>query len=272
MKKTIVAVLSTLLMVGCNAHLVEPVQGSKEMTFHVYEQESMTRAALADACRNLNYYRYVGGQLANSIAQTSADDDFGTITDKMDYGTHELYFIGHKAGSVTLTDGVASFDKVGDTFSYYASVVVDEDSDPSMAISMPRRVAKFELVAADALPATLSTVEVTITGASTTLDVKSGVGGAVATQTKTISVPASNIGKSGCSFGSYTFLPDGVEEVSVTYTFKDANGRVIVKHDFKNVSMQTNYITRYSGNVFSNELSNTVTAKNKWDGENDFTF
>ena len=272
MKKTIVAVLSALLMVGCNAHLVEPVQGSKEMTFHVYEQEAMTRAALADACSNLNYYRYVGGQLANSIAQTSADDDFGTITDKMDYGTHELYFIGHKAGSVTLTDGVASFDKVGDTFSYYASVVVDEDSDPSMAISMPRRVAKFELVAADALPATLSTVEVTITGASTTLDVRSGVGGAVATQTKTISVPASNIGKSGCNFGSYTFLPDGVEEVSVTYTFKDADGNTLAEHAFDEVPMQTNYITRYTGNAFSDDFAGSITAQSEWEGENDYTF
>lgn len=106
MKKTMAAVLTALAMVGCNAHLVEPIQGSKDVTFHVYEQEAMTRAALEDACSSLNYYRYVGGELVNSIAQTSADEDFGTITDKMDYGTHELYFIGHKAGSVTMTDGV----------------------------------------------------------------------------------------------------------------------------------------------------------------------
>ena len=272
MKKTMVAVLSALLMVGCNAHLVEPVQGSKEITFRVYEQEAMTRAALEDACSNLNYYRYVGGELVNSIAQTSADDDFGTITDKMDYGTHELYFIGHKAGSVTMTDGVATFDKVGDTFSYYASVVVNEDSDPSMAISMPRRVAKFELVASDALPENLKTVLVTINGGATALNVKTGVGAAVATQTKTISVPASNIGKTGCSFVAYAFLPDGVEEVDITYTFKDASDNVISEHDFEDVPMQVNYITRYTGNDFSDDFDGEITVQSEWAGENDFTF
>ena len=272
MKKTMMAVLTALAMVGCNAHLVEPIQGSKEMTFRVYEQEAMTRAALEDACSNLNYYRYVGGELENSIAQTSADEDFGTIADKMDYGTHELYFVGHKAGSVTMIDGVATFDKVNDTFSYYTSVVVDEDSDPSMAISMPRRVAKFELVASDALPGNLKTVVVTINGGATSLNVKTGVGAAVATQTKTISVPSSNIGKTGCSFGAYAFLPDGVDEVDITYTFKDNDGSVIAEHTFANAQMTTNYITRYTGYVFSGELSNSVTARKEWDGEHDFTF
>ena len=272
MKKTIVAVLTALAMVGCRADHSEPIQGSKSVTFHVYEHEAMTRAALEDACSNLNYYRYVGGELANSIAQTSADEDFGTIADKMDYGTHELYFIGHKAGSVTMTDGVATFDKVNDTFSYYASVVVDEDSDPSMAISMPRRVAKFELVAADALPTTLSTVVVTITGAATALDVKSGVGASVATQTKTITVPASNIGKMNCTFGSYVFLPDGVDAVNVNYTFKDANGSTMAEHTFSDVPMATNYITRYTGNAFSDDFNGAVTAQIEWGGENDFSF
>ena len=272
MKKTIVAVLSALLMVGCSADHSEPIQGSKEMIFRVYEQEAMTRAALEDACSNLNYYRYVGGELANSIAQTSADEDFGTITDKMDYGTHELYFIGHKAGSVTMTDGVATFDKVNDTFSYYASVVVDEDSDPSMAISMPRRVAKFELVASDALPTTLSTVVVTITGAATTLDVKSGLGASVATQTKTITVPTSNIGKTNCTFGSYVFLPDGVDAVNVNYTFKDANGSTMAEHTFSDVPMAINYITSYTGNAFSDDFNGAVTAQSEWGGENEFSF
>ena len=272
MKKTIVAVLTALAMVGCRADQSEPIQGSKEMTFHVVEQVAMSRAALADACSNLNYFRYVGGELANSIAQTSADEDFGTITDKMDYGTHELYFIGHKAGSVTMTDGVATFDKVNDTFSYYTSVVVDEDSDPSMTISMPRRVAKFELVAADVLPTTLSTVVVTIEGAATALDVKNGVGAAVATQTKTITVPASNIGKTNCTFGSYVFLPDGVEAVNVTYTFKDADGGTLAEHAFTDVPMETNYITRYTGNALSDDFNGAVTAQSEWGGENDFSF
>ena len=272
MKKTMVAVLTALAMVGCNAHLVEPIQGSKEMTFHVVEQVAMSRAALSDACSNLNYYRYVGGELANSIAQTSADEDFGTITDKIDYGTHELYFIGHKAGSVTMTGGVATFDKVNDTFSYYASVVVNESSDPSMAISMPRRVAKFELVAADALPTTLSTVVVTITGAATALNVKNGVGAAVATQTKTITVPASNIGKTNCTFGSYVFLPNGVKEVDISFVFRNTKGDTIAEHDFLDVSMETNYITRYTGIVFSGDLSSRVTVRSEWGGENDFSF
>ena len=272
MKKTIVAVLTALAMVGCSADHSEPIQGSKNVTFHVVEQVAMSRAALADACSNLNYYRYIGGVLVDSIIQKNTDDNFGIITDNMDFGTYDLYFIGHKSDTLTMADSIATFDKVNDTFSYYASVVVDEDSDPSMAISMPRRVAKFELVAADALPTTLSTVVVTIEGAATALDVKSGLGASVATQTKTITVPASNIGKMNCTFGSYVFLPNGVKEVDISFVFKDDNGASIAEHDFLDVSMETNYITRYTGNVFSGDLSSRVTVQNEWSGEKEYGF
>lgn len=63
MKKTIVAVLTALAMVDCRADHSESIQGFKEITFHVVEQVAMSRAALADACSSLNYYRYVGGAI-----------------------------------------------------------------------------------------------------------------------------------------------------------------------------------------------------------------
>ena len=272
MKKTMVAVLSALLMVGCNAHLVEPIQGSKEITFRVYEQEAMTRAALADACSSLNYYRYVGGELVKSVSQNISDANFGTISDNMEYGTHELFFIGHKSDNVTFNNGIATFDKVGDTFSYYEYVEVDAETSPTKSISMPRRVAKFELVATDALPEYLSTVEVVVIGGSTSLNVSTGNGAGVSTQTKIINVPSSNIGKKGCSFGTYVFLPEGITEVNMTYTFKDENGNGVVEIELEDVPMQTNYITRCSGNVFSEDFVGTISAQSEWAGENDFTF
>ena len=272
MKKTIVAVLTALAMVGCRADHSEPIQGSKEITFHVVEQVAMSRAALADACSNLNYYRYVGGELENNIAQTSADEDFGVISDNMEYGTHELYFIGHKADNIILENGIASFDKVNDTFSYYTSVEVDAQTSPAMNISMPRRVAKFELVAADALPEYLQTVKVVVEGGSTSLDVQRGVGSTQSIQTKTINVPASNIGKMGCSFSSYVFLPDGITDVDITYTFYDKEGNDRVEIIFEDTPMETNYITRCTGNVFSENFAGSVSVQSEWTGINDFEF
>jgi hypothetical protein len=247
---------------------------TKDITFRVIhkESESMTRAALADNISNLYYYRVSEGEDVVEQLQTSSDDNFGSISDNLKYGTHELYFIGTKSTITDFTEGVVSFDRVHDTFSYYVNLNVDKQTASNQSVELLRRIAKFELVATDALPDNLATMDITITGAATELDAKTGMGATETVQTKTINVPTSNIGKTDCTFAAYAFLLEDESSVIISVTAKDADGNTIVNYNFADVEMKTNYITRYSGRLFGDDYTMEVNLKAEWGGEIEQTF
>lgn len=270
----------TLMLILCSAAACssdnEPMETKpeKNITFSVVtkEKEEMTRAAIADAFSNLYYYRYTDGELITNVTQAKGDEGFGEITDKMKYGDHDIYVVGSKNEMTGWADGIASFDKISDTFSCHINMSVSKNTSTLKTLEVLRRVAKFELVATDALPENLSTMEITIEGGATELNVKTGKGNAISTQTKTISVPASNIGKQGCTFSAYAFLVDDESTTSVTITAKDNNGNEIVSYTFDDVEMQTNYITRLTGTLFSDDFTSNITVSTEWEGEIEYEF
>lgn len=243
----------------------EPQEWAK-INFNVLqvEQTPIGRAALEDACNTLNYFRYTDGALTNSLTQLSTEEGFGSFSDEMPWGTHELYFIGHKNELTSFENDIASFDRVGDTFSHYISLIVDGETDTNQTFTLGRRVAKFELMATDAIPEDLSEVIVTATGGSTQLNVKTGKGGAVMEQQKTVVVPETALGKTEQTFALYLFLPDGVNTVDINMLFQDAEGNEIVDLIIEDVSVKTNYITRYKGRVFGADQTFSITADTEW--------
>lgn len=275
MNKSLILFAAACILVACSSddRVADRTETSKHITFAVSEQLPMTRAALSDACSRLSYFRCTDGEVITETHQQSADTDFGTVTDDMAYGTHELYFVGYNGTDAfsfdANTDGEGytySFDKVGDTFTYYTSLTVDKTTAATQTVTLPRRVARFELVVSDALPAALATMEVKIEGASVTLDAETGKGAAAAVQTKTITVPAANIGKTGCTFIAYAFLMEEPTTATVTLTAKDASGTTIQAYTLTDVELETNYITRYTGNFFAGDFSSTVAVGTEWTG------
>lgn len=275
-KKNIYTLCTLILTSGCQHVTEEPLPDSPiaDINFRVVhvEKQPISRSELAESCSSLNYYRYTDGILSKDIEQSSTSDDFGSISDEIKFGSHELYFIGHKTKITSFTYGIASFSKISDTFSYYVNLTVDDKTESVQTIELPRRVAKFELIANDALPEVLSTVDFNITGAATSLNTKTGKGLTMATQTKTIQVPNSNLNVPGCTFSAYVFLLDKTGEVSITVTCKDESGNILANHSFSDVEMETNYVTRYKGNLFGDGVVLDVTALPEWTGSKEYTF
>ena len=276
MRKLIFASCLLMGLAGCQTTTLEADVERKPVSIRFggfdIEVTTHSRATLADACTALNYYRYTDGTQTGSQLITASDDGFGTFTDEMPWGTHKLYFIGHKTEVTSFADGIASFDKVNDTFTYAMTLEVDEDTDTEQTITLVRRVAKFELVAKDALPDNLASVDIQITGGAMSVDVESGIGGDAVVQTKTITVPASNIGKRNCIFSSYLFLPEGVTEVDITVITKDADGEELVEYLFEDVEVKRNTITRYSGMMFGKNPSFELSVDAEWDEVNEWEF
>lgn len=268
MKKHLFLLASLMVLANSCQHVSLPTkENSKEITFQVTKQEKVSmRAALTEACNRLSYIRSTGNTPAVSIHQTSEQESFGIIKDELELGEHDLYFIGYNTeDACSIENGIVTFSKISDTFSFYTAITVNEETASTQNITMPRRVAKFELVATDKLPDNLSVMEVTITGGATALNAKTGRGEGMSVQTKTINVPESNIGKTNCTFASYAFLPEGVSSLDVSVKAKDAEGNIIVSHSFEEVEMQTNYITRYTGSFFDKSHETTISVDSEWD-------
>lgn len=273
MKKLIFASCLLMGLAGCQrATLDEAEREPVCIRFGGFQIEVESRAALADACTALNYYRYTDGTQTGSKLMTASDEGFGTFTDYMPWGTHQLYFIGHKSEVTEFTDGMAKFDKVSDTFTYSMSLTVDGETNTNQSITLIRRVAKFELVAKDALPYNLASVVIRITGGTKSVNIETGIGGEAEVQTKTIAVPASNIGKPNCIFASYLFLPEGVTEVDIVVITKDNEGNELAEYEFQDVEVKANTITRYKGYMFGLNPSFELMADNEWDEENEWEF
>lgn len=271
MKKSILALCVLFVLTGCQVSTLDETR-EKTISFRVVQKQSMTRAALEDACSVLDYFRVTDGEVTSSLTQKSGEASFGTIADEIPYGVHKLYFIGHKSEVTGFENGVASFDKVTDTFSYAFTLEVDANTESTHPIELIRNVAKFELVAADALPDNLATVEFTLTGADKNLDVDTGLGETENTQVKTIQVPEANLGKTNCTFSAYIFLLEDESSITVDFTAKDKDGNIIVFHTFENVEMQTNFISRITGKVFGDQFGFSITASTEWAGEIDYEF
>ena len=259
------------VLTGCQVATLDETR-EKTINFRVVQKQSMTRAALEDACSVLDYFRVTDGEVTSFLNQKSGEASFGTIADEIPYGVHKLYFIGHMSEVTDFENGVASFDKVTDTFSHTLTLEVDTETESSHAIELLRNVAKLELVAVDALPDNLATVEFTITGADKNLDVDTGLGKTENTQIKTIQVPETNLGKTNCTFAAYTFLLEEESFITVDFTARDKDGNIIVSHTFENVEMQTNFISRITGKVFGDQFGFSITASTEWAGEIDYEF
>lgn len=271
-------ILASILFLGLFGCQQVPIDSegtrTSNISFNVIqvEQTPISRTALSEVCTGLNYYRYTNGKLTNSLVQTSSDQGFGEFSDEMPWGTHELYFIGHKSEVTNFANSVATFDKVNDTFTHYQTFTVDGDTPKSQNFTLDRRVAKFELLVTDALPEWLGSVYFKITGGTKKINVKTGVGEAAMVQEKTIQIPAKDLGASEKKFSSFVFLPQGVDCIDVEVIAYDQEGEEQTSYLFEEVEVAVNYITRYKGKLFGKDAGFKLSVKAEWTDTNEHTF
>lgn len=137
MKKSIMSLCVLFVLTGCQVATLDETR-EKTISFRVVQKQSMTRAALEDACSVLDYFRVTDGELTSFLTQKSGEASFCTIADEIPYGAHKLYFIGHKSEVTDFENGVASFDKVTDTFSYALSLEVNANTESVQPIELYR--------------------------------------------------------------------------------------------------------------------------------------
>ena len=282
LKKNWLIITASILFVSCVNEINDAGDNvdsvSLEFQISPYETKPMFYASndLSSAFTYITYLNYTEEAKENEILQTSSDENFGIISDNLSIGVHHLYFAGHKQSPIVYneTSKAVSFPKVDDTFSIYTVLNVEEDTPSIQPIKLIRRVAKFELVATDAIPSNIAALEIIATGGSESMNFQTGVGAEVSTQTKTISIPSEYVGRKNVTFNCYTFIPENGKMMSFVISAKNEGGETVYSHKFPDAPMTVNMITRYTGVFFNDKtsISSSITVDTEWSGINDFEF
>ncbi|MBR6828632.1 MAG: FimB/Mfa2 family fimbrial subunit [Prevotella sp.] len=220
--------------------------------------ETRALVNVSEVCSRLCFAVYQNGTRVKYKNQAAGDSDFGVFSLELESGSYQLLVLAHSgnANPATTNPNKLQFTNpessngtgYTDTFYYYGDLVVSGDKTTA-DISMKRATSKFCLVTTDTKPANIKKFQFYYEGGSGALDATTGFGCVNSKQSVFVNLDDSQTDQT-LQFEMYTFLH--AESGSVTFTVKafDAKEDIIYTKEFKDVPMQRNCITRYTGKFF----------------------
>lgn len=245
-----------------------------------FDTSSGTRAvALADLASRLNFILFDGSDKAANIAQTSADDGFGSVSVAIAPGDYTLVVAAHSQAkniSASSPTELQFSNPLTDVF-YYSEPISVGDTPASHAVALSRAVAMFRFNCTDEVPEEVTTMQFKYSGGSLRLNPATGFGTSASSQTATFDIDDDMVGLPA-TFEVYTF-PHQADDVltKMTVTALDAEENVLYERTFQNVPIKPNQITVYSGAFFAgsggnDEDSFTIEADGEWGAQRSFIF
>lgn len=274
MKKVFFISLCVLLVVSvfssCEKAVLDDVTNSESQSSNVVIRVANiesgwsgadTRAMVnvSEVCSRLCFAVYQSGTRVKYKNQAAGDSDFGVFSLELESGSYQVLVLAHSGNSNPATTNPSKLQFTNpessngtgytDTFYYYGDLVVSGDKT-TLDISMKRATSKFCLVTTDVKPDNIKKFQFYYEGGSGALDATTGFGCVNSKQSVFVNLDDSQTGQT-LQFEMYTFLH--AESGNVTFTVKafDAKEDIIFSKEFKDVPMQRNCITRYTGKFFA---------------------
>lgn len=221
-------------------------------------------------------FSLIGEDGSEVVSQQKNSDDEGymTLSTEVPEGKYELVAFGHNgASSVSVGEGktIAPSGKLTDSFLYYKELDLT-GSSKTKDITLDRCVAKFTLKHTDKMPDGVTSVVIEVSGGGKVLDATTGLATESADLSSTIDIPSTAIGTANNTFSIYAFLTDEEDEVDVTVTAKDKDGKTLAKHEFKDVELEVNMQTIYTGSFFKRSQGFTASVNTEWKDSNEVEF
>lgn len=233
---------------------------------------------LADICKKISFAVFYGDEKVKTINQSISEENFGTVNFSLQEGTYDIVVIAHSGtGNCTISSPekiTFTNNKVTDTFYYYGSLEVSEDTPTEKEINLTRAVGMFRLHINDEIPNNAKQFKFYYTGGSSTFDAVTGSGCVNSKQTE-----YKTIDKNTKDYDVFTFPHNPIKKIKLDITAQNASGTTIASNLFENVTVERNFITTYSGNFFSGDTGGGegnsgfhFTFDAKWEGTNDTPF
>ena len=196
------------------------------------------------------------------VRQDSLDDDFGSVKMSVPSGEYTLVAIAAKtnlrqSGNIkVLSTTEMRFPNNSITDMAYASQTVSvtkTTQTQSKSIAIKRGVSCFCLEANDNIPDNAASEDITITGnCGNIFNPSTGFCKATAPIQKTLNFSPKEHQVKGLRFNIYVLLgSEDVNDLKITATSKDKNGKEIKTCTFDNVHLVLGKMTKYTGPIFT---------------------
>ena len=249
---------------------VETPDGFVRLSFNITHFEqipfddnlSYSRAStdVSGLCTRINFAIFSEEGKLNTTNQTIDDEEFGQITvavpENRQYTVVILAHSGTGNATISKPDSIRfANNKVTDTFFYCDDLTVE--SERSHEVKLRRAVAKFQLVTEDEVPENVVEMIFKYTGGSSTFDARTGFGKINSRQTETRPITDEMRGKKA-EFEIFTFPHEEEDELKITVTATDAEGKTVIEKVFEKVPVKINQITRCTGTFFDGSNNHVV--------------
>lgn len=270
MKRTILFLAAAMLLcVSCKKENNQPTTDSAAVTFYTqgdWQQNTKDLTANGSSMTDVWVFDYVDNTLVQTIHQDdNTAADFGSPSLNLSFGTHTLYFVASRGltPTVNTTAHTITWVKPYDTFHKALTLTVD-NSTGSHAVTLERMVGKLKMTINDAIATGTTQFIVTPATWYYGMDYTDGSPTASASnQAITISCPSNYVGESGKFLTVFTFSSSAQWNTNITLAA--SNGTSIISSvAINNVPIQRNRSTEYSGNLFTNNGSTTLTLNDTW--------
>ena len=242
---------------------------TKSITFDCsgdWVQNTKDLTANGSSMTDVWVFDYVDNTLVQTIHQNdNTAADFGSPSLDLSFGTHTLYFVASRGTTPTVNTASHSITwaKVSDTFHKTLTLTVD-NSTGSQSVTLERVVAKLKMTINDAIAEGTTQFLVTPATWYYGLDYTSGDPVAQASnQAITVNCPSSLVGQSGQFLTVFTFSSSAQWNTNITLAASNGTS-TISSVLLSNVPFQRNRSTEYSGNLFTNNGSSTLTLNDTW--------
>lgn len=190
------------------------------------------------------------------IHQDSTNAAYGKISLRLPIRNYQMVAIASKASGEVNIASATSATFPGDLatdMAYVSQAVQVKSGTTSVNSVLKRSVSKFKLQATDTVPYNVSRVEITLSNLSCkSFNPSTGFG--VQNKEKGEILKTFNIKSKGTTnpnFSCYAFLSGESETVNVGVKVFNLKDEVIKTLTFDNVVLQKNYVTTYTGPLFS---------------------
>ena len=265
MRKLALIIATALLFAACGKDRTE----TKTIQFFTagdWVQQTKDLSANGTAMTDVWVFDYVGGELQQTVHQDdNTATDFGQPSLDLSFGTHTLYFVASRGltPTVNTTAHTITWVKPYDTFHKALTLTVD-NSTGSQAVTLERMVAKLKMTINDAIATGTTQFLVTPTTWYYGMDYTDGSPTAQASsQAITVNCPSSLIGQSGQFLTVFTFSSSAQWQTNVTLAASNGTS-TISSVTINNVPFQRNHSTEYSGNLFTNGGTTSLTLNDTW--------
>lgn len=283
MKKIMILMLA-VFMASCekanivnNVDEVTPTENlvkTKKFTFTCkgdFGNPTFTRASYLssneESLTDLWILDYMNGTLVQQLHQTNTDNNWGSPTMLLAYGSHQIYFVASKGVSATLNTELHKivWGNPKDTYWKDYNVEVVNTSNGNRAVTLERVATKLKITANDEVPSVIKNVKITPSVWYYGLDYISGEATDEKSEERVVAVPESYIGTSGnLTISIFGISPSSDWSTNIQIDATNTNNETIGHAVISNAPFKRSRSTEYSGNLFRSGGDMQISIESEW--------